>query len=64
MYEVMHMGMIVVVTCSASLIKSDKLKIDTTYTTFKVKCEPLLRNLLENVQILSGVQIWLNRFGR
>jgi hypothetical protein len=32
------------------LIKSDKLKIDTTYTTFKVESEPLLRNLLENVQ--------------
>jgi hypothetical protein len=34
----------------SGLIKSGKLKIDTTYTTFKVECEPLLRNLLENVQ--------------
>jgi hypothetical protein len=46
---------------TSSLIKSGKLKINTTYTTFKVECEPLLRNMLENVQILSGVQIWLNR---
>ncbi len=34
----------------AGLIKSGNLKIDTTFTTFRVKCVPLLRNLLETVQ--------------
>ncbi len=34
----------------SGFIKSGNLKIDTIFTTFRVKCVPLLRNLLETVQ--------------